>query len=184
MPRSSVINLLLYSLNTGLPVYMHLGSLSRLSNLPTCLLFILTSKQEVYYSQVGGAVVVCLQEVNDFWRDVIIQVLPSLVPSSCAATPAVKHAYHEKLMMIWRSDRINLHGMENVAGLGMKLFPTGRTSRKKSWRIFQKAGAIVSIVSSSITETCICNGWHALPPSDSQPNPKQLHKIFLIGRIS
>ena len=125
-------------------------------------MFISKSKQEVYYSQVGGAAIVCLQEVNHHWRDVIIQVLPS-----CAATSAasVAYAYHDKLMMIWRKDRISLHGMENSKDLGMKLFPRDKVTRRKSWRIFQKAGAIVSIVvSSSITETLHLQ-WMACSPS-------------------
>ena len=155
MPRSSVINLLLYSLNIGPSIW----SLSRLSNMPTCLLFISKSKQEVYYSQVVGASVVCLQEVNHHWRDVIIRLLPI-----CAATRDVAHAYHDKLMMIWRKDRINLHGLENTKDLGMKLFPKEKASKKKSWRIFQKAGAIVSIVSSSITDASAMDGMLSLPP--------------------
>ena len=88
--------------------------------------------QRSFTTQVGNAACVCLQEVNPFWAKFIREIAPR-----CAATPAIECFSMHNLMMIWRTDVLNLRGDVEVC----RQFPSpdDDSNPKRNWCVYVKA---------------------------------------------
>ena len=88
--------------------------------------------QGSFTTQVGNAACVCLQEVNPVWAKFIREIAPR-----CAATPAIECFSMHNLMMIWRTDVLNLRGDVEVCPQFPS--PDDDSSPKRNWRVYLKA---------------------------------------------
>ena len=73
-----------------------------------------------------------MQEVNPFWAQFMRDAAPR-----CAATPAIECFSQNNLMMIWRTDVLDLQGNMEVC----RVFPDpeDNSNVRRNWRVYLKA---------------------------------------------